>query len=211
MPAQSGYFHLCNSILTAFVHSHATKGFKSFQKRGYSTSLIKWFLAPSITTAWTSCQQCVTLLAIQEAGAVEQLFYLRFKWYFFRVYLLFSLFNGAESTSDNRTLNISNELENTVNPRYWSKYEEFFSYLSTCFKNKDIGARGLSDCVEGRDWNRPRKYARLALAGWRRPWISTSDRVTNGSSDIFFIYFYQHYLYYYIFPFIYFYAFFFVF
>jgi hypothetical protein len=41
----------------------------------------------------------------------------------------------------------------------------------------DLGARELSDCVEGswRDWNHATKHPRLAWAGWRRPWISASD------------------------------------
>jgi hypothetical protein len=43
------------------------------------------------------------------------------------------------------------------------KNEKFCSQLSTW----DLGARGLSGCVEGswRDWNHARKYPRLASAG----------------------------------------------
>jgi hypothetical protein len=48
------------------------------------------------------------------------------------------------------------------------------SWVRTLKVTWDLGARGLSDCVEGswRDWN----HARLASAGWRRPWISASNR-----------------------------------
>jgi hypothetical protein len=56
------------------------------------------------------------------------------------------------------------------------------------------GKRELSDCVEGsrRDWNHARKYLRLVWAGWRRPWISASDRKKFQQCFFLFIYFPQH-------------------
>jgi hypothetical protein len=53
----------------------------------------------------------------------------------------------------------------------------------------DFGARELSDCVQGswRDWNHARKRPRLVSAGWKRPWISASDKGTNYYSDIFYL------------------------
>jgi hypothetical protein len=49
------------------------------------------------------------------------------------------------------------------------------------------GTRRISDCVQDswRNWNHARKYPRLDWAGWRRPWISTSEWVTNSCTHIF--------------------------
>jgi hypothetical protein len=84
-----------------------------------------------------------------------------------------------------------NYTNNMDHPRFWAKLQQTFtnsvtvnlvrniknfvhSWIHTLKDTWDLGARGLSDCVEGiwRDWNQPRKYPRLAWAGWRRPWIS---------------------------------------
>jgi hypothetical protein len=58
----------------------------------------------------------------------------------------------------------------------WKTKSSVHSWVHT--DTWDLGARGLSDCVEGswRDWNHARKYPRLVWAEWRRPWISASDR-----------------------------------
>jgi hypothetical protein len=61
------------------------------------------------------------------------------------------------------------------------KVDSVHSWAHTLKDTWDLGARGLSECVEGswRDWHHARKHPRWAWARWRRPWISASDRGRN--------------------------------
>jgi hypothetical protein len=127
---------------------------------------------------------------------------------FFRIFSLTCVSNHVPRFNKIMTAKTKNKNWNSVNsliqlqlirlsdnPDRSMKNEQFCSQLSIYLGAREIRTRGLSDCVEGslRHWNHARKYLRLAWAGWRKPWMSASERCKN-CGMIYFIHFHQHYL-----------------